>query len=89
MSTLIHIHAPQATEKTIHSGHCHDCGKRSWFVGFFTPWYGWDVTCLRCGREWADGEWMPLPFMRGARQNNIDSAKRRYRWIEDDLPSAE
>lgn len=79
---MIHIHAPQPTEKNIFSGVCHDCKRRSWFVGFFTPWYGWDVTCLRCGREWQDGEWMPLPFARGARQKNITSAKRRYRKAE-------
>lgn len=75
----VHIHAPQPTEKSIRAGHCRDCQRRSWFIGFFTPWYGWDTTCLRCGRHWQDGEWMPLDFVRQARQKSIDSAKRRFR----------
>lgn len=76
----VHIHAPQPTDKRIASGICRDCGwRRSWFIGIFTPWYGWSVTCLRCGRNHQDGERMPLPFMRGARQKSIENAKRRFR----------
>jgi len=77
--TFVHIHAPASTAKKAHGGTCPDCKRRSWFVGFHTPWYGWDTTCLRCGRKWADDEWMPLPFMRGARQQNIEAAKKQWR----------
>ena len=75
----IHIHAPQPTEKRIQTGVCPDCKKRSRFIAFFTPWYGDHTTCLRCGREWMDGEWMPLPFIRGSRKITIAAAKKRWR----------
>jgi hypothetical protein len=74
----VHIHAPRATAKRVVTGHCHDCNKRTRFVEFFTPWYGWDSTCLRCGRKWCDGEWMALPFMRGAREHNRAAAKSHW-----------
>lgn len=75
----MHIHAPRATAKRLVAETCPDCGKRTRFIEFFTPWYGWDSTCIRCGRKWADGEWLPLPFVRGARQKNIDTAKGFWR----------
>lgn len=75
----IYIHSPRAIAKKTHGDTCPDCKQRTRFVGFFTPWYGWDSTCLRCGRNLKDGEWMALPFMRGARQHNIDHAKRLWR----------
>jgi hypothetical protein len=78
---VIHIHAPMPIGKHVHSGTCPDCKRRSRFIGWSYEWYGASNTCLRCGREWQDGEWMPLPFMRGARQHNIDAAKRRFRAI--------
>lgn len=78
MST-VHLHAPAATAKEIEAATCPDCKKRTRMLAFFTPWYGWQSTCLRCGREWSDGEWLPLPFARGARQRNIEQAKRQWR----------
>ena len=75
----MHIYAPQATDAAITTTTCIDCGKRTRMIGFFTPYYGWDSTCMRCGRNWCDGEWMDLPFMRGAREKSIAAAKRRYR----------
>lgn len=75
----IHIHAPRATSKRAIAATCPDCNKRTRIVSFFTPWYGDDATCLRCGRNWKDGEWMALPFMRGARQHNINHAKALWR----------
>ncbi len=75
----IHIHAPQATSKRATATNCPDCKKRTRMLGFFVPWYGWDSTCLRCGRHWVDGEWTPLDFMRGARERNVDRAKTRWR----------
>lgn len=76
---MVHIHAPAATAKRAHGQTCPDCKKRTRMMEFFTPWYGWDSTCLRCGRAWQDGEWMPLPFMRGAREQNIARAKNIWR----------
>lgn len=80
----IHIYAPASTAKRIEAGDCPDCERRkrrprSRFLAFFTPWYGWRSTCLRCGREWADGEWMPLEFCRGVREINIQAAKKLWR----------
>jgi len=75
----IHIYAPKASIKRISAGHCPDCGKWTRFLSFFTEWHGWDSTCLRCGREWHDGEWATLAFSRFARRDNIEAAKKRYR----------
>jgi len=75
----IHIHAPSATAKSATATICVDCGKRTRMLQFFTPWYGWDSTCIRCGRRWMDGEWMPLDFVRQSRQKSIAEAKSTWR----------
>lgn len=75
----VHIYAPQATAKLARATTCLDCKKRTRMLCFFTPWYGWHSTCIRCGREWCDGEWMALGFMRGVRQRNIELAKKHWR----------
>ena len=75
----IHIHAPKATAKHVTTGVCPDCKKRTRFLGFFTPWYGTYSTCLRCGRQWGGGEWMPLDFVRQSRQKSVARAKRQWR----------
>lgn len=75
----IHIYAPQATAKAIRAATCQDCNRRTRMIGFFTPWYGWDSTCIRCGRNWKDGEWMPLDFAPQSRQKSIDAAKACWR----------
>jgi len=77
--TYVHVYAPPCTSKHVLTGTCPDCGKRSRFLTFSYEWYGPDSTCIRCGRSWSDGEWMPLPFVRGARQKEIDRAKARFR----------
>lgn len=79
MSGGVHICWTRTTAKDVWSGNCVDCGKRTRFLSFFQPWYGWDSTCIRCGRRWSDGEWMPLPFVRQSRQKSIESAKDRWR----------
>lgn len=76
---MLHVHAPQPDLRSVQTGTCLDCGKRTRFIGLCTPWYGWRTTCLRCGRTWCDGEWTPLDFIRGARKKSIASAKRSYR----------
>ena len=78
MEGHIHIHAPQPTEKSAVAVTCPDCKERTRMLSFFTPYYGWDSTCIKCGREWQDSEWMPLDFVRGSRQKNIDRAKTRF-----------
>jgi len=75
----IHICASQPSEVSIHRNKCPDCKIKSFFVGFFVGWYGWETTCLKCGREWLDGEWCALEFERGIRKRNIAHAKARYR----------
>jgi hypothetical protein len=34
-------------------------------------WYGTMWTCLACGDQWADGELLERPFMRGWRWRNV------------------
>ena len=75
----IHIYAPQATAKSINIAVCPDCNQRTRMLGQFTPWYGWYSTCIKCGRNWQDGEWVALDFVRQSRQKSIDSAKRSWR----------
>lgn len=75
----VHIYAPPVTERFIRAGNCPDCGKRTRFLGWCYEWHGPTQVCIRCGRTWQDGEWMPLPFMRGARAHNIAEAKARWR----------
>lgn len=75
----IHIYAPQATAKAAHFTTCPDCKRRTAMLMFFTPWYGWHSTCIRCGREWIDSEWGALEFCRGVRARNIAHAKKQFR----------
>ena len=77
----IHICSPPRTEQRIVSGKCSDCKKFSRFIQFFYEWYGPNETCLKCGRQWNDGEWMPLDFTRGIRKQNIEKAKKIYRGV--------
>ena len=81
----IHIHAPESTDKSVRVATCPDCKKRTRMLAWFTPWYGWDSTCILCGRSWSDGEWLDLDFVRGSRQKSIASAKRRFRSIKKAL----
>ncbi len=79
MIEYIHINFTKTHERKAYRRICLDCGKKSVFVAFFQEWYGWDTTCLRCGRSWADGEWMPLEFYRYARKDSISSARKRWK----------
>lgn len=76
---MIHIHAPAPERKSIRWDNCPDCKKRSPFVTFFYEWYGPNSTCMRCGRRWSDGEWMPLDFCRTARADSKRDARRYYK----------
>jgi hypothetical protein len=77
--SFIHINRPRVTAKKIWRGTCLDCGKPTRFLSFHQDWYGWNSTCIRCGRVWDDGEWIVLPFVRGAREKSVASAKCRWR----------
>ena len=91
----IHIHAPAETEKAVRTTTCPDCKQRTRMLQFFTPWYGWKSTCVKCGRQWDDGHWLALPFVSGfwirdvigelkfmkPRQANIYLAKIKFRSI--------
>ena len=78
--TASHIYAPLVMCRFVLARRCPDCGRRTRMLGFgYGDWHGANVTCLRCGREWQDSEWIPLPFSRSARENNIQAAKERWR----------
>lgn len=77
----IYICSPLPLIKKITTHVCPDCKRRSRFIEFFYEWYGWDITCLRCGREFKDGVWINLPFKRQARTDSINNAKAKYRKI--------
>ena len=62
---------------------CPDCGKHTRMIYADYEWYGRNQTCLRCGRRWSDGEWMPLAFERGARKKSVERAKKHYRRMRD------
>ena len=76
---MTHIKFTKTHDRRIIREKCLDCGRNSFFACFHEEWYGWDVTCLRCGRRWCDGEWMPFDFARGVREHSIRSAKRRWK----------
>ena len=77
----LHIHAPQPTEKRIVRTECPTCERRTYFVDFFTPYYGWVMTCLKCGDKWEDGERLPRPFKPRWRAESKARAKARYRRV--------
>ena len=79
MMDYVHIYAPSCVTKHATAGTCPDCGARTRFLVFTYEWYGADATCIKCGRSWSGGEWMPLPFVRGSRQKEIARVKDRFR----------
>lgn len=84
MTGYVHILAPEVTRRAVRAGDCPDCNRRSRFISFHQDWYGWRQTCLRCGRTWDDGEWLPLDFERGARRKSIERAKAWWRRLTRD-----
>ena len=75
----VHVYAPRATARSVRAAECPDCGRYTRFLCWSHEWHGPSQVCLRCGREWEDGEWMPLAFERGSRQKSIERAKARWR----------
>ena len=79
----IHISTSRFNAKRIVRFDCPDCKKNSRAIEFFQHYRGWSSTCINCGRQWSDGEWLPLDFYRGVRKENINSAKRLWRKLKD------
>ena len=77
--SLIHINLARIDAKHISHRWCPDCCRNSYFINWFQEWYGWKATCMRCGRQFAEGEWMPLPFQRGIREDNKKYARQTWR----------
>jgi hypothetical protein len=75
----LHIYAPGSTAKEAHARTCPGCNQRTRLLKFYTPRYGWDATCIRCGQKWIDGESAEIPKTNGIRTDNIESAKIRWR----------
>ena len=76
--SYVHINCPRG-ERFAFSGTCLGCGQRTRFIGVSYLWYGSDKCCLKCGRRWSDGEWMPLDFVPQSRQKSIDGMKKAFR----------
>lgn len=77
--SIVHIHAPEPEAKCVRWDTCSDCKRRAPFVILLYAWYGATSTCLRCGRQWQDGEWMPLDWRRGVREDNKAEARREWK----------
>ena len=75
----VHVHAPPPTRGDIRRMDCPTCERRTYSVGLFFEWYGWDVTCLACGEEWQDGERAERPFAPKWRERNKEAARVAYR----------
>jgi hypothetical protein len=75
----VHIHAPQPDEWGISRYSCTTCGKRRFMLWRHTEWYGVDLTCLRCGESWSDGQRCERPFAPRWRQQSIEAARKLYR----------
>ena len=79
MSVYVHVCAPSADDVRAVRIRCHSCERLTGFVIRHYEWYGWHLTCLRCGDQWADGERLERPFARGWRRRNIEAARSLYR----------
>ena len=85
----VHVHAPQPDAFGISRHHCPTCKRRTFMVWRYTPWYGSDDTCLRCGEGWQDGERSERPFAPRWRERNKAAARRLYRRLRAEAPNAE
>jgi len=74
-----HISWVKTHDRKIMREKCPDCGRNSFFACFYQEWYGWDLTCMNCGRSFSDGEWCSLPFCRTARKDSKQLARRRWK----------
>lgn len=54
---------------------CWKCRQRRRVLARHQAYYGWDMTCLTCAAEWADGERKWLSRSAKTRRRIIDAAK--------------
>lgn len=78
----LHICWRKPSDRSMQSGTCLDCKKRTWFIRLLYDWEGWYSTCIKCGRQWFNGDWQALEFSRNSRRDNIESAKYDYRSLK-------
>lgn len=84
-----HINRPSPGKRWVLWRRCLDCGRRSPFAGISYEWYGPKQTCMRCGRTWRDGEWMPLDFVPQSRAKSIEAARKWWKKASDRGPQTE
>ena len=84
----VHVHAPQPDDFRIRRHFCPTCNRRTYMLWRHTPWYGVDVTCLRCGEEWQDGQRAERPFAPRWRERNKAAARKLYRLLRTAAPNA-
>lgn len=77
--SLVHIHSPQTDDFGIWRHNCPTCERRTYQVWRHTPWYGSDVTCMRCGEAWQDGVRSERPFAPRWRERRKSEARALYR----------
>jgi len=74
-----HISPTQTHARRLARGICPDCNKYTYFAIFHQEWYGWDRTCLRCGRKWSGRERIPFSSPRTARRDSVRAARDRWK----------
>ena len=82
----VHIHTPQPDDWGISRFTCPTCERRRFMLWRHVPWYGVDMTCLRCGEQWSDGERLERPFAPRWRQRNVEAARKLYRRLAASNP---
>jgi hypothetical protein len=80
----VHINFRRVVEAEYKIFFCNgQCQCRRKMLTEFEEWYGWTVTCLRCGDSWQDGEMLPRPFERAWRERRVASAKKTIKRYEE------
>lgn len=83
----IHINLSKPSEISIHRFNCLDCKKHAYAISFFQDFYGPQTTCLFCGREYIEGQKVPLDFLKGVRLKNKQAAKKHFRYLSSNNKS--
>jgi hypothetical protein len=83
MNAFVHVHAPQPDACLIIRNNCTTCKRRSFMVLRDTLWYGCNITCLRCGEQWHNGERAERPFAPRWREKNKEHARAMYRRLSN------
>lgn len=80
--TDIHICTSAVISWKIVHRKCPNCNKRKFLVESF-EWYPATFSCLNCGDQWAEGERLERPFMRGWREKAIESFIKRVEYLKE------